>query len=235
MRRRARRWVCSALVVTVAVWLFAPGCRANLRGPEIAFLGYTNNSAGERAAIFTITNSTRRLISYEPIENLADPRRFGSPPSFLFPGHSHTVVRRLRQANSVVVFGVWCCPAKRDPVTLVNVMRDWFKARKWSPILWVPYLKPEKAGYAVWASASGKTQQESALLAPCVALEFMLAPDSRELESRKMPQRFKDSATFYSFWNVFDTLRDPRVRGIMTEEEKTAADDFRHTMSRLPW
>jgi len=113
---------------------------------------------------------------------------------------------------------LWCLETKKDVVTRLKLVRDWVKAGNRDPWLSAPYLREEKHGFAIWVGVPAKTGQKPELLAPCLPLHFLIEPNSRGFYRAKMPTVFRDSAAFLALWNVFDTLRDPRLLAQLNQE-----------------
>jgi hypothetical protein len=77
-------------------------------------------------------------------------------------------------------------------------------------------------------------QKRQALLAPCIALRFLLQPETREASRRQM-RGISDSAVFYRLHSLVWTLREADVVAILTQDGQTVLAEFTRVFDSLPW
>jgi len=77
-------------------------------------------------------------------------------------------------------------------------------------------------------------QKHAALAGPCIALRFLVRPETRTA-ARAHIIGFSDSAIFHRWMDLFWTFREPEVVALLTSEEKEYLREFNVAFESLPW
>jgi hypothetical protein len=77
-------------------------------------------------------------------------------------------------------------------------------------------------------------QKQTALVAPCMPLGFLLRAENRTMPREQMAG-FSDSAIFHRWMDLLWTLREPEVVALLNPEEKRYLAEFHAVFESLPW
>jgi hypothetical protein len=77
-------------------------------------------------------------------------------------------------------------------------------------------------------------QKQTALVAPCMPLGFLLRSENRTVPREQMAG-FSDSAIFHRWMDLLWTLREPEVVALLNPEEKRNLAQFHAVFESLPW
>lgn len=89
-------------------------------------------------------------------------------------------------------------------------------------------------GVCFWFAMLTPDQQQSALLAPCIALTFLVRPDQRDKHLTGM-ENFSESACFHRLHDLFWTFRDADTVALLNAEERAAVIEFNRIFRSLRW
>jgi hypothetical protein len=77
-------------------------------------------------------------------------------------------------------------------------------------------------------------QKQTALVAPCTPLGFLLRAENRTVPREQMAG-FSDPAIFHRWMDLLWTLHDPEVVALLNSEEKGYLGEFHAVFESLPW
>jgi hypothetical protein len=77
-------------------------------------------------------------------------------------------------------------------------------------------------------------QRETALVAPCLPLKFLVRPERRAKKPSGM-ESFSESACFFRLHDLLWTLRDAEAVALLSDDERAALEEFNRAFQSLPW